>query len=41
MLSLDHNLAKQLNLTKSNWNDDPKDLDSYVGSFLGDISRIK
>jgi DNA-directed RNA polymerase len=25
MLSLDHKLAKQLNLTKSNWKDDPQD----------------
>jgi len=41
MLSLDHNLAKQLNLTKSNWNDDPKDLDSYVGSFLGGYFKNK
>jgi len=34
LLSLDHNLAKELNLTKSTWNDPPKDLYSYIGACL-------
>lgn len=41
LLSLDHNLAKQLNLTKSTWNDPPKDFYSFIGSSLVDIYKNK
>lgn len=34
LLSLDHNLAKELNLTKSSWSDQPKDFYSFTGVNL-------
>lgn len=39
LLSLDHNLAEQLNLTKSNWEDEPKDFYTFTGVKL--ISYFK
>ena len=41
LLSLDHNLAKQLNLTKSTWDDTPKDFYSFIGGNLLSLYRYK
>ena len=41
LLSSDSALAKELNLTKSNWNDTPKDFYTYLCTKLVDLFRNK
>ncbi len=41
LLSLDPNLAQEVNLTKSTWDDIPKDLYSFIGTNLVSLYRNK
>lgn len=41
LLSLDPNLAQEVNLTKSTWDDTPKDLYSFIGTNLVSLYRNK
>jgi DNA-dependent RNA polymerase len=41
LLCLDYKLAKELNLTKSTWNDLPKDFYSFISTKLTDLVRNK